>query len=418
MTSERTDILVQTNPGTPAGSLLRSYWQPVALAEEVAPGGDPLSVAVMGQQLVLFRDDRGRLGLLDLHCSHRGADLSYGRLEDGGLRCLYHGWLFDVDGNCLQQPAEPPGSTYAGRVRHGAYPTIERAGIVFAYLGSGSPPLFPDYPVLDVPDDHLFVVKAYQECNYLQANEGNIDPSHLSFLHRIQQRSESQYGIIGEVTSPQIETEVTAFGLRIYTLRHLGEAKHFLRVSNFVFPNLSVFPGPMAPSGETYAQINWHVPIDDFRHFKYLITCSQRGPIDRDFMRDTYITGQFGPGFRYLRNRQNRYLQDRSTMDRFFAGVGPSFPLHDLLATEGQGPIQNRAEEHLGYGDKAIIQARQLLADAVARVQAGEEAPFTFRKSVPHPRPRVFSEVVTGDWRAAVDRLNEPSSATMAGPAP
>src|SRR5438093_8921255 len=161
------DILTQTGPETPCGNLMRRYWQPAALSEELPPGGAPLSIRLLGEDLVLFRDEQGRPGLLGLHCSHRGADLSYGRLEDGGLRCLYHGWLYDVEGRCLEQPGEPIGSTlrqaqgrpFAERIQHRAYPCIEQAGLILAYLGPGEPPLLPAYKFLTASTELSFATK-------------------------------------------------------------------------------------------------------------------------------------------------------------------------------------------------------------------------------------------------------------------
>ena len=163
---------------------MRRYWQPVALSEELPAGGAPLSVEILGEELVMFRDDQGRIGLLGLHCAHRGTDLSYGRIEDGGLRCLYHGWLYDIRGRCLEQPGEPGGGEHRDQIRQRAYPCLEKGGVIFTYMGPGEPPLLPNYDFLDAAPDHLYVAKIFHECNYLQANEGNIDPVHLSFLHR------------------------------------------------------------------------------------------------------------------------------------------------------------------------------------------------------------------------------------------
>ena len=182
--ANETDLLTRTGPGTPGGNLLRRYWQPAALLEELPSDAPPLPIRLLGEDLVLFRDDRGNPGLLGIHCSHRGADLSYGRVEDGGLRCIYHGWLYDIHGRCIEQPGEPQGSTFHQRIRHPAYPCIEQAGIIFAYLGPGEPPLLPAYDALTAPDARRFVTKVFQDCNYLQANEGNFDPTHTSYLHR------------------------------------------------------------------------------------------------------------------------------------------------------------------------------------------------------------------------------------------
>src|SRR5690242_4212360 len=184
LTAEQNALITHTGRGTPGGALLRAYWQPVALSEELPEGGAPLPVRLLGEDLVLFRDGEGQPGLLGLHCSHRGADLSYGRCEDGGLRCLYHGWLYDRVGRCLEQPGEPAGSDFKDKIRHLAYPCHELGGAIFAYLGEGQPPAFPAYEFLTAPEPNRWCTKFFTECNYLQANEGNIDPQHLSFLHR------------------------------------------------------------------------------------------------------------------------------------------------------------------------------------------------------------------------------------------
>src|SRR5262245_10846337 len=183
ISAEENHLLTQIGPGTPCGVLLRKYWQPVALSEEVPQsGGAPIAVRILGEDLVLFRDETGRPGLLDLHCPHRGADLSYGRVENGGLRCIYHGWLFDVSGNCLEQPAEPEPNNFKCQIKQTHYPCMEVADIIFAYLGSGEPPLLPSYELFTVPDEFRYLpTKSYHECSYLQGNEGNLDPAHLSF---------------------------------------------------------------------------------------------------------------------------------------------------------------------------------------------------------------------------------------------
>ena len=159
LTQEENERLTQVGPGTPGGAFLRRYWTPAALSEELPPGGAPVPVRLLGEDLVLFRDENGRPGLIGLHCSHRGADLSYGRVEDGGLRCLYHGWLYDVSGRCLEQPGEPAGSTFHERIKQPAYPCHEQAGIIFAYMGPGGPPLFPAYEFLSVPNEYVFATK-------------------------------------------------------------------------------------------------------------------------------------------------------------------------------------------------------------------------------------------------------------------
>src|SRR5580692_8476429 len=161
LSKEENALITLTGPDTPGGALMRCYWHPIALSKEMPKDGAPLPVRLLGEDLVLFRDEAGRLGLLGLLCSHRCADLSYGRIEDGGLRCLYHGWLFDIEGRCLDQPGEPPDSLYKDEIRHPAYPVIERAGLIFAYLGKGQPPLLPDYEFLGTTPEHLYLQKTF-----------------------------------------------------------------------------------------------------------------------------------------------------------------------------------------------------------------------------------------------------------------
>src|SRR5688572_15757610 len=167
LTAEENERLTRVGPGTPCGELMRRYWLPAALAEELPHGGAPLPISLLGEDLALFRDNAGRPGLIGIHCSHRGADLSYGRLEDGGLRCIYHGWLYDVAGRCLEQPGEPAGSTFHERIRHTAYPCADFGGLILAYMGPGEPPLLPAYEFLTVPERQRSAMKYFQECNYL-----------------------------------------------------------------------------------------------------------------------------------------------------------------------------------------------------------------------------------------------------------
>jgi phenylpropionate dioxygenase-like ring-hydroxylating dioxygenase large terminal subunit len=417
ITQGENELLTRVGRGTPGGELLRRYWQPVALAEEMPPGGAPKPVRLMGEDLVLFRDDKNRIGLLELHCSHRGADLSYGRVEDGGLRCIYHGWLYDVTGHCLDQPGEPQGSQSYENIRHKAYPCQETAGLIFAYLGPGEPPLLAAYEILTVPDEYRFAFKVYSECNYLQGNEGNIDPVHLSFLHRMFDESLASTGrpspyvtvrgsdaspnrLVGQNLAPTVDVEVEDFGLRISTWRPFGD-KAYLRVSNFVMPSLCAVPGETQGAGYL---VNWHVPIDDVQHWKYMIVFSRQAPLDKRMFRERY-TGEVTPDFRPNRNRANRYLQNREEMKRkSFAGFGPFFPAHDLFATESQGPIQNRTQEHPVSSDKAILAQRKLLLKAMKDVEEGRDPLHVIRdpKWNRFPHMVVISEVVPGsaDWRA------------------
>ena len=384
LSREENDLLTRTGPGTPCGELMRRYWQPVALAEELPAGGAPVPVRIFGEELVLFRDDSGRPGLLGIHCAHRAADLSYGRVEDGGLRCLYHGWLYDINGQCLEQPGEPAGSTFFEKIRHTAYPCVEKAGAVFAYLGPGSPPHFPDYPFLTATGDRVTVTKLLHRCNYMQSNEGNYDISHLTFLHYTRQNSGIGGGRVGpnaEIlererlsgrgSAPGVEeaeAEATAYSVRSYKRRrNVASDSYHLYMSEFVVPNFTVIPG--GSLGQGGYGVNWHVPIDDTNHWKYNFTFQLDGavaPIRGDGVQDEQ--------YRPLRNMDNRYGQDREEMvNETYLGMGHSFVIHDLFATESEGAVQDRTKEHLGAMDKPVAMARRLMLRAIARLEAGEE---------------------------------------------
>jgi len=414
LSQEENDLITRTGSGTPGGNLLRRYWQPVALAEELPANGAPLPLRIMGEDLVLFRDDQGQLGLIGLHCSHRRADLSYGRVENGGLRCLYHGWLYDRHGNCLDQPCEPPGKTFCEKVRHPAYPCQERAGIIFAYMGPGESPIFPAYEPFLAPPSHVLVTKIFHECNYFQANEGNLDPSHVSYLHRQenvpQNLKRAVQGTDGKLplslyaadVAPEIESEETDYGVRIFALRKTAEGRTFFRVTNFILPNLATIPGPM--SGDGY-NLYWHVPIDDTRHWRYDIVFRRSAPMDEsDIRRNREILDEMTPDYQPIRNKANRYQQDRESMKTWsFSGMGRIFNVQDTAIVEGCGPIVDRTQEFLGPSDRAIIAARRQVLRAIRDVEAGREAPHVIRSEGENgfPHLMVVSEVIDGgtEWQ-------------------
>lgn len=392
LTKEENDLLTQTDAGTPGGILLRSFWQPAALSEELPFDSAPIRIRIFGEDLVLFRDDAGSPGLLGLHCPHRAADLSYGRCEDGGLRCLYHGWLFDAAGNCTEQPGEPAESDFKTKVKQTAYPCKEQAGLIFTYMGQGEPPLLPAYPALQAGDGQWFVTKFFQECNYLQGNEGNLDPEHLSFLHRafindpranadLVKGGEASFDmLLGKDKAPVIEIEETNYGLRIFTTRNAEEGETFLRLTNYVFPNMNAFPGGVGgtPADQGHG-MHWHVPIDDTHHWKYQLTTVWAGSLDKTKL-NAGNGGDLKPDYHLHRNTENRFLQNRGEMkDTTFAGMGFNIQVHDVWATAGEGPIQDRTTEHLGYTDKVITAARRQLLDAVRTVQEGGEPKYVAR---------------------------------------
>jgi phenylpropionate dioxygenase-like ring-hydroxylating dioxygenase large terminal subunit len=424
ISKEENDLLTQTGRGTAAGELLRRYWQPIALSEELPSGAAPHRVKVLGEDLVLFRDDKGRVGLLGIHCSHRGTDLSYGRVENGGLRCLYHGWLYDIQGRCLEQPGEPDGGEHRDSICHLAYPCIEKGGAIFSYMGPGEAPLFPNYQFLNATPAHLYVSKIFHDCNYLQANEGNIDPVHLSFLHRFLEKreelyrgvrgaEESHYNLVARNIAPAMEVELTDFGLRIYTVRQLAGDKMYLRVSYFILPNLSAFPGQTG--GEGYS-VNWHVPIDDTHHWKYTFVFSAGAPLKEDTI--SRGRSELTADYHLIRNQTNRYLQDREAMTtKTYTGMGSGFQAHDAFATASQGAIQDRTDEHLVSSDKAIVAARKLMQRAIKDIQEGREPPHVIRAPSENHFPHllVISDMVpdSSDWKSYSKNLEAEARAKL-----
>ncbi len=390
LSAEQNELVTKTGPGTPAGDLLRRYWQPAALVEELSGDRPVLALRLMGEDLVLFRDEAGRYGLLGRRCCHRGADLSYGRPEDGGLRCSFHGWLFDVEGACLEQPAEPPDSRFHTKVRQPAYPCAEKNGIVFAYLGPGEPPPFPGFDCFAAPDRFSFAFKGLYECNWLQALEVGIDPAHASFLHRFFEDVDPEEGygqqfrggsdradmpqtrVLREFDRPRLEVEEAEYGLRIFALRELDAARTHIRVTNLTFPNAIA-----VPMSADMILTQWHVPIDDTHSWWYTIFTAYHDPVDKQTMRAQRLESCTLPGYRPLRNRANNYGFDPAEQKaRTYTGMGMDINVHDQWAVESPGPIADRTAEHLGTTDKAITAYRRMLMRAIAGMAKGEAPPM------------------------------------------
>ena len=395
---EQNDLITRTGPGAPCGTLMRQYWQPVALAVELQ-GPRPLRpVRLLGQDLVVFRDEAGRLALIDRDCPHRGADLAYGRLEDGGLRCPFHGWLFDVAGNCREMPGEPDGGgALCQRVKQKTYPVAERAGIIWGYLGAGEPPAFPDFDCFIAPDSHVFAFKGHMDCNWLQALEVGIDPAHASFLHRFEEDESAggsnTYGrqfraasmgsdipmttLLREFPRPDIDVQPVPWGLRLFSRRRIDPQRTHLRVTNLIFPNSFLIP----LSGEmTITQ--WHVPVDDTSNYWYAIFTSFGGPVDKKTMTEQRLELYQLPDYKPRLGRHNEWGYDPAEQrSKTFTGMGFDINVHDQWACESQGAIQDRTREHLGTTDKAIIANRRLLVKAIEQAQAGERPPMVLDRA-------------------------------------
>ena len=382
------DRVTRTGPGTPAGGLLRAYWQPAALVSELSADRQVTPIRLLGEDLVLFGTDGGGWGLVSRFCAHRGVDLAFGRVEDGGLRCLYHGWLYAADGRCMEQPAEPEHSRFHEKIRIASYPCVEKNGIVFAYLGAGDPPPFPGYDCFTAPEEYTFAFKGLWECNWLQGVEGGIDPSHVSFLHRfLQEDPRESYGqqfreevagtgktlsaIVGESFRPDIEVESAEHGLRVYAIRQLDEQTRHVRITNLVFPNAFV-----VPFGNDKVFCQWHVPIDDENHYWYMILYDFAAVTDRETLLAQRLQGVSLPDYRPLRNRRNNWGFDPAEQRNLtYTGMGLDINVHDQWAVESMGAIQDRTVERLGVSDRAVTANRRLLLKSIDAHGAGAALP-------------------------------------------
>jgi phthalate 4,5-dioxygenase oxygenase subunit len=380
LSAKNNKLITECGPETPGGDLFRRYWQPVALRSELTGNGACRRVRLLGEDLVLFRDDQGKPGLVGLYCPHRCADLSYGRVEDGGIRCIYHGWLFDRHGNCIETPSEPDDSTFYRKIKHTAYPCHEVGDVILAYMGPGDPPPVPNYAFLHAPKEYRFSHKFFHACNYLQANEGNLDPAHTSFLHANTIRPGTYERIPGTDSvvddlfqaqrNPELSFEETHYGIRIYSRRKLPNGQVYLRVTNFLMPNLAAIAGFEGRQGKGGYTASWHVPIDDVSHYRYDFTFQEKAPVDAAFYEEAI--SRECEGFEFVRKEENRYLQDREEMNgKTFSGLGTFFPVQDGLVVQSQGPIQDRTKERLGTSDVVIIAARKQILKAIQDVADG-----------------------------------------------
>ena len=384
------DLMTRITRGSPAGTLLREYWQPAALSEELSSERPIVPVRLLGEELVLSRDAGGRLGLMERRCPHRGADLCFGRLEHGGLRCAFHGWLFDATGQCLEQPAEPSNSTAYRHLRHRSYPCEERNGVIFAYLGQGTPPGFPAFDCFQAPDEQTFAFKGLWQCNWLQAVEVGIDPAHASYLHRFleDESTDASYGrqfrstaadsglpltkILREYSRPAIRTEDTDYGFRLITTRALADNRMHYRITNLAFPNAIVIP---MSNEMTITQ--WHVPLDDVSCYWYSIFTSFAAPVDRETMRRQRLQHHSLPDYRPNTGRFNDWgFSAAEQATKTYTGMGMDVNVYDQWAVESPGAIFDRTTEHLGKSDVGIIKYRKLLHAAIRALKDGTRPPF------------------------------------------
>jgi phenylpropionate dioxygenase-like ring-hydroxylating dioxygenase large terminal subunit len=365
--------------GTPVGEVLRRYWQPVCLSSEI--GELPKLVRILGEELVVFRDRRGRVGVLDAHCAHRGTSLEYGRIEDEGIRCCYHGWLFAADGQCLEQPGEPPQSNFSRKVTQPAYPAREFGGLVFAYMGPpDKEPVFPRFDILERPGWELFAYRnmsrgAVAECNWLQIQENAMDPVHTAFLHST--ISSQQFTDI-YAALPQLDFEETAHGMKYIRTAKLPSGRTFVRVQEAFTPNMRSIADnltPDRPHTESATLIGWWVPVDDTHTIGFHIEACD--PDDKEKI-STFARAKEG--------------RTAGTQEKHRSYEDTQRHPDDKEAQLSQRPIALHALERLGTTDRGVIMFRKLLRRAIKDIEEGRDPQNMFRDT-----ENCLIEVVSGN---------------------
>lgn len=400
--------------GTPMGELQRRYWIPCALSTELALNDGPqLRVRLLGEDLIAFRDSEGKVGLMDAFCPHRRAPMFFARNEDCGLRCVYHGWKFNRDGECVDMPSEPPDSMFKSKVTITTYPTWEGGGLIWTYMGDAAlqPPV-PDYEFTRAPATHRHVSKTLEECNWLQALEGGLDTSHSSFAHN-NNIGEAEY-LRTKDTAPRLEVYRTDYGYTYAGIRNLGE-NQYVRAYHYVMPAQQMRGRVTSRSGEhidPHPTINGHiwVPIDDetTHVYNWMYSYTPDIPITEDYA--VSLETQYGRGpedvfpgtFALKRNKRNDYMIDRDLQrTKTFTGI-TGVNTQDMALQEGMGPIVDRSKEHLGTSDRAIIVMRQLLMDAMTDIESGK--PPRALDPTTYGRVRAVDLVIppAPDWREAL----------------
>ncbi|MDE2837855.1 MAG: Rieske 2Fe-2S domain-containing protein [Chloroflexota bacterium] len=387
------ETVTQVGPRTPMGDYLRSFWMPFLLTEELpAPDCPPVRVELLNEQLVAFRDTSGRVGLVQHRCPHRRAGLFYGRNEENGLRCVYHGWKFDVEGNCVDMPAEPEWSNFRNKVRITAYPCRETGGVIWTYMGPPDrTPSIPDLGWLSVPPDHRYITKRIERANWVQGMEGGLDPAHSNYLHSTMDRHwqtpqwretmknsprlRDRYHAFDK--SPRFFVHETDYGLLIGAQRNAEPDTFYWRVTHWAAPFYNLIgqqpatsAGPVTRAGS----LAW-IPLNDTTTFVFKVDWRDDRPLSEDDVRAAEnFSGPTLPGsFLPAGNAENDYLIDRGLQQTTtFTGIGAT-QWQDLAVQETMGPIVDRTEEHLGISDTAIIRMRQLLLRGARDLREGAE---------------------------------------------
>ena len=414
LTKEENELLCRVEGDAPMGQLMRRHWTPVCLIEEVPDAdGTPVQARVFGEDLVVFRDTEGRVGVMDEYCPHRRASLVFGRNEDGGLRCLYHGWKMDVHGQVLEMVSEPAASGMAQKVKHKAYPVQEWGGFVWAYMGPpATQPAFVPPAWAPTADTRVTIAKVMLPCNWAQILEGAIDSAHSSSLHssdmvpaRVDSAKATDTNWLRPSTdkAPRMQVERAPYGFRYAAIRRpISQAAttDYIRTTVFVAPATALIP-----PNNLYNVANINVPADDTLTAFYFIAWGHPEQTPDTLTWRRFLRQEVGVDldakYRPLRNRDNHFWQDRGAMKAGnFTGI-TGFPNQDVAMWLTMGPIADRTHDRLGASDLAIVEFRKQMVEAVRAFQAGAPAIGTGDAGVP-ASVCAFQAIVpkSTDWRA------------------
>ncbi len=402
---EQNDLLTQTDPGTPMGTMFRSYWIPAMLAEEL-PENDcpPVRVKLLGERLVAFRNSEGVYGLMDEFCAHRGVSLWFGRVEEGGIRCPYHGWKYDTTGQCVDVPSEAAENGFCQKIKLASYPLIKLGDILWTYMGPAETrPPEPEWEFANVPAEQTYTSKRTQECNWLQAMEGGIDSSHVSWLHRgalnhdplFKGAKGNEYNM--KDAKPVFEVVEHPGGLYIGARRNAEDGKYYWRITPWVMPSFTMVP----PRGDHPVHGHFWIPIDDencwawsfdYHPVRALTHEERQAMVDGHGIHVATIPGTYRP----QQNKDNDYLIDRPAQRRgdTYSGVH-GIGMQDASLQESMGPIVDRRRENLVSTDNGIIMARhRLMRAAKALADKGVMPPG---RDVAHQKVRSAAVILPPD---------------------
>ena len=403
LSKEENEVLTRVSRGTPMGELFRRFWLPAILSTELAePDSAPVRMRILGEDLIGFRDTDGCVGIMEPHCAHKLAHLFWGRNEEQGLRCTYHGWKYDVDGNCVDMPNEPPESNFKNKIKLDAYPTREQGGVIWIFMGPADkvPPELPQLEWVSSPRGYQVVTKWLQRTNWAQGMEGEIDTSHVSFLHtgrgplwgpdydknsifaRMSRDPARGKGI--RDGTPVLTLRETDYGYTYGARRSVGDGQYYWRVTRWLYPFYSLIPGSVnGTNGRCW------VPIDDEHTWTFGYQNRDDRPYSEEEVAEIWKGAAFPPrvsrgtfrlpdgyiidGWIPVANRENDYLVDREMQKHGnFTGIW-GVNEQDRSLQEAMGPIVDRSREHLGTTDIATIAARRFLIKMARNLQDGTE---------------------------------------------